>query len=359
MTHRLQHYKSITLQTKITKHLRSAHAIAGEEFNLNSSDSLHYTLKTLGIKIATSETGKYTCTKKLMQEDPHPIFKEILAWRLYTKARKDFILSMHTFIKDGKIYPEFNIMGADTGRFTCKAPNIQQIPARDEETLQLCRAIFAAPVGKKWASLDYSAQEPRLQVHFAALSKCPGADILKKAYIENPNLDLHDKVAKICNIERKEAKTINLGLSYGMGMNKLAISLGVSLNKAKSLKSKYEKSMPYLHYLMTTIDSVLKKRDYIWTLGGRKVYIDQGFSYKGLNYLIQGSAADQTMKALVTCYRNNIDILFSVHDELNLLTDGGDESTIKKVKTIMQKCYTLEVPVVAEVKVGQNWSECK
>jgi DNA polymerase-1 len=351
---------STYLLSKMEEHKAKAYKIAGKEFNFNASDDFYKTLIGLRIRVPESqETGKYTVTKAWMAAHPHSIFKEILAYKQYDKAHRDYVVKLKSFIHNDKLYPSFTPLGADTGRFTCKSPNIQQIPAREPEILDLCRGIFAAPEGKDWVSLDYSSQEPRLQVHYAALSNLPGASILEQKYKENPDMDLHQNVADICNISKKQAKTINLGLSYGMGLNKLSTFLGVDIDEAKRLKGIYNSKMPYLHYLMTKTEEVGKNRGSIRTLGNRHCLIDQEHPYKALNYLIQGSAADQTMRALVECYRAGIDVLFSVHDEINFLVDQGDTETVNKVKNIMENCYQLRVPVVASVKVGKTWAECK
>lgn len=341
------------------KYKNEAYTIAGREFNLNASDDFYNVLTELGIKLTKKrDTGNPTVTKEWMTKHPHPIFKAILKAKMYEKTRRDYVNKIKKYIKDGVIHPSFTPLGADTGRFTASNPNIQQISARSPETL-ICRSIFAAPPGKQWVSIDYSSQELRMAVHFGLVAKAPGAEILQQAYIEDRHLDLHQQVADMCNIQRSQAKGIALGVMYGMGKDKLAAQLDVSVDEAVRLRSQYHDKAPYLKYLSRAVEQRIQDRGYVIVLGKRHVQVEQDVAYKGLNYLIQGSSAAQTMAAMVECYRQGIDIMYSVHDELNFLVDEGDTTTIEKVKNIMETVYKLEVPVVAEVKTGKTWAECK
>lgn len=332
--------------------------IAGKEFNLNASHDFYDTIEGLKIKLPQTEDGNRSCTKAFMESQKHPVFEKILEIKKFQKLLNDFLIKMKGLIHNGKIYPEFRIAGADTTRFTSSNPNIQQIPARDKESLELCRGIFVAPEGKLWCSADYSAQEIRIQVHYAYLCNLAGAKELRDQYVQNPNLDLHQSVADMAGISRAAAKGLNLGLSYGMGINKMSNVLGVNLKEAEQLKNRYIESAPYLEQLRNLCVAASESKGFIKTLGGINLNIDQGFAYtKSLNYLIQGSAAHQTRAAMVECYRQGIDILFSVHDELNFLINSEKDAIV--IKQIMENVVKLEVPVVAEVKIGNNWSACK
>lgn len=341
------------------KYKQEAYNIVGREFNLNASDDFYSVIAGLGIRVPKKrDTGNYTITKDWMAKHPHPVFKAILKAKMYDKTRRDYVNKIKKYIKDGRIHPNFNPLGADTGRFTCNSPNIQQISARNPETL-CCRSIFAAPPGKQWVSIDYSGQELRVALHFGIKAGAPGSDILQQEYIKDPNLDLHQVVADMCSISRSQAKGITLGIMYGMGKAKLAKQLEIDEDEAVAVRTKYNNNVPYLKHLTRAVEQRVMNRGYVISLDKRKIQVEQDLAYKGLNYLIQGSSAGQTMTAMVECYRQGIDILFSVHDEINFLVNESDTETIDKVKRIMETVFILEVPVVASVKYGKTWAECK
>jgi DNA polymerase I-like protein with 3'-5' exonuclease and polymerase domains len=249
----------------------------------------------------------------------------------------------------------------------CTGYNMQQIPSRDPVFGPMCRSMFIPEDGDKWFAIDFSNQEGRLQVHYANMLKCEGASSLAKAFNNDPNIDMHQKVADMVGIGRREAKSINLGVSYGMGVSKLASQLGVPVNKAKIILDKYNRMAPYLYQLNQKCMKAMEVRGYIKTIGGRlssidpPMYIDGKkvtFEYKALNKLIQGSAADQTIEAMIMAYNEDIPVLLPVHDELCM---SGNEEQAKRLKEIMETAVKLTVPVVAEYEEhgGNNWSECK
>jgi DNA polymerase-1 len=279
----------------------------------------------------------------------------------YSKCQSftDIILNHE---RNGRVYPSLVIMQAKTGRFACTSPNIQQIPARDPILGPLLRGVFIPDEGESWYALDFSAQEPRLQIHYASKLELNSAIQLARKYIEDPNMDSHQAVCDMVNanssekITRKQAKTINLGLSYGMGKAKLAASLGVTEDEAVKLKNTYNKCAPFLDKLSKACQNAVKSRGCIKTIGGRSVVVDEGFEYKALNALIQGSAFDQIAEAMLQLYDRNIIPLMCVHDELDF---SCDDQTARVAKEIMETCIPMEVPSVAELNKGNNWGECK
>lgn len=207
------------------------------------------------------------------------------------------------------------------------------------------------------------AQEPRLTIHYGALRGDKVAKILSNKMIHDPNFDLHQEVANLVGIERDTAKTINLGLAYGMGLASLAKSLKMSLSDAKFLLAKYHKKSPFIKKLTKETESVINNRGFIKTILGRSLRRETAvidgelvdFAYKALNKLIQGSAADQTMAAIVFSYRNNIPLKFTIHDEIVISTDNILD--VFKLKFIMENVMILGVPSKTDVKVGDNFLE--
>jgi len=237
---------------------------------------------------------------------------------------------------------------------------------------------------KNGGCFDYSQQEPRLVVHFALRTTgIIGIDTMAKAFREDPSTDFHQIVADIAGIDRKEAKTINLGLFYGMGVAKLQNQLGINdEEEAKELINKYHRKVPFVKQLMKETMNRAQTVGRIRTIGGRLCRFDKwepkdwdikkwydtrqeaadengennikrAFTYKALNRLIQGSAADMTKKAMVNLYKEGILPMVQVHDELNVSI--VDDQQANKVKEIMENAVILEIPNKVDYESGENW----
>ena len=288
---------------------------------------------------------------------------------------------------NGRIHGEINQLRSDSGgtvsgRLSMSNPNLQQLPARNKEFGPMIRGLFLPEEGSLWGSFDYSQQEPRLVVHYAASigEGYEGSHELVDAY-SNASADFHQTVADLVGIERKQAKTIGLGLMYGMGKHKLSNMLGVSFEEAQNLINKYNTKAPFVKLLSDRCMQKANSEGVIRTKLGRKCRFDmwepkdfgvhtpekfenasakygssnikRAFTYKALNRLIQGSAADQTKAAIVACYENGFTPLLQIHDELcfNL----RDKSQIEKIKTVLEGCMKLKVPSVVDVAVGDDF----
>ena len=154
-------------------------------------------------------------------------------------------------------------------------PNLQQIPARTEQGNQI-RSLFLPDEGHKWASFDYSQQEPRLVVHYALKSGFQDAETIANKYREDNSTDFHEIVAKMARITRKQAKTINLGLFYGMGKGKLARSLELEPDEAKDLFNQYHGEVPFVRALSQGLQRYAEEEKQIYTLEDRFVDLTNG-----------------------------------------------------------------------------------
>lgn len=334
--------------------------------NVDSSKQLSAFFDQQGIEYPLTEKGNPSITTHWLQETDHPIAQSIVRFKKYQKAARDFLDPILDRVKPGVkytyVHPEINIFGAAaTGRASASNPNIQQIPKRDPEVGKLIRTIYVPHEGETWYSLDFSSQEPRIAVHYAAVLNAPGVETVVEMYRKNPKTDLHSEVAKMMGLSGKDgrnlAKVINLGLSYGMGIQKLADSLGVSVPKAKYYKDLYFSVAPYLEVLDLLTRKSISSKGYLTTLNGRRIRNEVGFERKALNKLIQSAAADQTWTALVHAYRSNVPILFPVHDEINISTANPEDA--QKLKEIMETSTPLLVPSYTEITSGQSWGECE
>jgi len=343
---------------------------AGMIWNIDSPNDTGSMLAERGLAVDKQDKDptKYSVDAKWLGRQDDVLCGNIIEYRKYAKIKRDFFdklleiqkwtVGPDAFRGDyGRIYPELNLLRARTGRFSSTGPNIQNIPVRHEVLGPMCRSFFVPEEGETWYSLDYSNQEGRLQVHYAVLLECKGAEQIQREFLRDPNFDLHQWVAELCGIARFDGKTINLGISYGMALNSLGQALGVNRNEAKRLKGLYNKQMPYLSDLGEKCEDTMKDKGRIKTLGGRLLRREDGFEYKTLNKLIQGSASDQTIEAMIFAYKRNIPILFPVHDELNLSTSNPQDAYDLQVGMVL--AYELEVPTVVSIGSGANWGACK
>ena len=335
----------------------------------------------------TEKTDAPSFTKNFLQEHEHPVVRMIAQAREVNKAHTTFIDSILRYEHKGRIHAEINQLrsqtgGTVTGRFSYQNPNLQQIPARNKDLGPMIRSLFIPEEGHRWGVFDYSQQEPRLVVHYASLYKLPSVYDVIDAYQTNPNADFHQTVADMAEIPRSQAKTINLGLFYGMGKGKLQAELGVSKEKAAELFNTYHAKVPFVKQLMSKASNRAQDRGQIRTLLGRLCRfhlwepnsfgmhkamthedalrehgpgIKRAYTYKALNKLIQGSAADMTKKAMLELYKENIIPHIQIHDELDLSISSEDEA--KKVIEIMEHAVTLEVPNKVDYESGNNWGE--
>ena len=334
----------------------------------------------------TEKTNSPSFTKNFLQNHPHPLVKRIARAREINKAHTTFIDTILKHSYKGRIYAEINQLRGDnggtvTGRFSYSNPNLQQIPARDKELGPAIRTLFIPEEGHTWGCFDYSQQEPRLVVHYAALQNLYGVDEVLNAYREG-DADFHTIVADMAEIPRSQAKTINLGLFYGMGKNKLQAELGVSKEKAEELFRQYHNKVPFVKQLMDAVMRRAQSSGKIRTLLGRLCRfhlwepnqfgihkalphdaallehgpgIKRAYTYKALNRLIQGSAADMTKKAMIELHKEGIVPHIQVHDELDISV----KDNANKIKEIMETAVSLEVPNKVDYESGPNWGIIK
>ena len=334
----------------------------------------------------TAKTNSPSFTKNFLQNHPNPIVKLIARAREINKSHTTFIDTILKHEHKGRIHAEINQIRSDsggtvTGRFSYNNPNLQQIPARNKELGPLIRSLFIPEEGMKWGCFDYSQQEPRLVTHYASLDGLYGVDEVLDAYNEG-EADFHQIVSDMANIPRSQAKTINLGLFYGMGKNKLQAELGVSKEDAEDLFRTYHDKVPFVKMLMESVMRRAQDKGRVRTLLGRRCRfnlwepnqfgihkalpheealaehgpgIKRAFTYKALNKLIQGSAADMTKKAMVDLYKEGIIPHIQVHDELDISVDGNSD----KIKNIMESAVELEVPNKVDYESGPNWGTIK
>jgi DNA polymerase I-like protein with 3'-5' exonuclease and polymerase domains len=307
--------------------------------------------------------------------------------------------------------------GTKSHRFSYSEPPLQQMPSPDKDptdalkkviteraTGTLIRRCFLPEQGEAWGSVDFSSQEPRLVVHFASLCKCPGADEAVRQYLENPRLDYHQMTADLTGLPRAKAKILNLAMLYGYGRASMAAHLGVGLAEADELARQYHERLPFIKPFEERCKTTATNRGYIRLIDGARIrynmwegpylsaeerleahklghvttycsreeaqrrqedpahpwagrVLRRADTRKGLNNLIQGSAARQTKIAMRNMWRAGILPLLQLHDEVAVSVRSKQE--LEQVAQFMVEATPLRVPTVVDAEVGDNWGNAK
>ena len=333
----------------------------------------------------TAKTKAPSFKADWLEKQSHPLPQTIVKARKLNKLRTTFIEKMiFSHLHQGRIHAQINPLRSDSGgtvsgRFSYSNPNLQQVPARDPELGKLIRDLFIPDGEEYWGVFDYNQQEPRITVHYASLTKQRGADLAVGAYHEE-KADFHQIVANLAGIERKKAKTINLGLSYGMGRKRLTEALGISEKGANKLIEKYHQNVPFIKGLSNACMRSASNKGYITTILGRRCRFNmyerinknstplpyvkavakwgennliRSYTYKALNRLVQGSAADMTKKAMLDLWQEGYVPYVQVHDELDFGVSRRKE--MENIKEIMESSIKLQVPNIVDVEIGKSW----
>ena len=366
--------------------------LGGAEVNVWANASLKEAYDKNSISYSHTAKGTPSFTASWLETQMDDVSKSILKVRKLDKIRNTFVKNMIIDkASNGRIYCGFNPMGTVTGRFSSQYPNLQQVPARDPELGPLIRSLFIPEEGEEWVCADYSQQEPRVLVHYASLKGMDTAIKVQDEFNKNEDTDFHQMVATMASIPRKQAKTINLGLFYGMGNKKLALELGLDQDQAYELFNRYHDKVPFVKELSRQISNVASSRGYIKTLLGRKrrfnlweprdswgekayslseAYshypkqeLKRAYTHTAMNALIQGSAADITKSAMIKIYEagllDEIDLKLTVHDELDFSVSKDKQKCFDESLQIMKTCVDLKVPLKVDVEKGDNWGTIK
>jgi len=340
----------------------------------------------------TLKSNAPSFTKNFLSTHTNSVVKKIAKAREINKAHTTFIDTIIKYEHRGRIHADINPIRSDqggtvTGRFSYSNPNLQQIPARNKDLGPLIRGLFLPEDNHKWGCFDYSQQEPRLVVHYAATTDPIMYDNSVSNIVEkfkNDSVDFHQTVADMASISRTQAKTINLGLFYGMGKAKLQAELGLNTKQeAENLFNQYHENVPFVRELMNRTSHHAQMSGSIGTLLGRRCRfnkwepnqfgmhkpmdleeaertygrgrIRRAFTYKALNKLIQGSAADMTKKAMLDLYKEGIIPHIQIHDELDISVESQDKAN--KIIEIMENAVTLAVPNKVDYESGETWGD--
>ena len=364
--------------------------LAGFKINPNSASDLHqaflkfdlpitYKEPTAKMRSAGKKTGNPTFDKNTLKGIAHPLTENVLALRHIKTLSSLFIKQYPELLVIDRLHCSFHPLRSDdygtvSGRFSSSSPNLQQVSSKEEENFlskytdtlsgQVIRKLFIPEEDHYWAKLDWSQIEYRLIAHYAL---GVGADVIRKRYQQDPNVDYHQELCEMTGIaDRKLIKTLNFGAAYGMGVESMAKMYGWDLDEAREIYNNYHSKVPFVKTTSHRVAAKAKKTGYVLTKLGRRARLPESKKdYVMFNRLIQGSAADLMKKAMVDAYKAGVyNVLhphITVHDELDQSvprTKEGEEALIE-LKNIMENCVALKVPVKADLEVGENWGELR
>ena len=392
----------------------------------------------------TPKSGMPQLPKDYLKTHKNRFLRMLSKAREFDKAVNTFVEGLKGYVYNGRIHADVNQIRSDqggtvTGRFSMSNPNLQQIPAGGYIGKKM-REIFLPEEGMKWGSFDYSQQEPRIVAHYAIKYGLANTEGLKDKF-EKENADFHQIVADLAKIPRKQAKTINLGLFYGMGKGKLQNELNLDQKQATNLLKLYHEKIPFIKELSDNLKNFAERERLIYTLEDRfcrfnfyestnkrwdnnirkfeewdpkakeikqkdgtikyegdwvtpkllsekdawdkfknefnsksskkieehteqerQMYFNNyyvpAFTYKALNRLIQGSAADMTKKAMVDLYENGIVPHIQIHDELCISVKSEEEAEFIK-KTMEETIPDFSIKNKVDYESGPNWGTIK
>jgi DNA polymerase I-like protein with 3'-5' exonuclease and polymerase domains len=365
------------------------------DMDIWSAASIAAACDVAGAPYLRTAKGNPSFTSAWLAAQEHPFLVAVNKMRRIDKLRGTFIEG-HALghLVNGRVHAQFHPLRGDdngtvSGRFSSSLPNLQNIPSRDDELAPLIRGLFLPDEGQRWARFDWSQIEYRLLVHYA---RGGGADAARRQYRDDPTTDFHRMVSELTGIDRKPAKNINFGLVYGMGVKKMAASLGRSEEATRALFEQYHTTLPFVKSTFDAASQMAAQRGYTRTLLGRRrrfelweprqwdkdaeacgkeaataawgVGIRRAYTHKALNSILQGGAADIMKQAMVDIWKAGVckvlgAPLVTVHDELGWSAADTPQAqeALAECQRIMETCVTLRVPLRAEREEGPSWGQ--
>lgn len=371
--------------------------LVGFDVDINSAETLARAFDKVGLGYNKTAKGKPSFTKDFLKAVQHPVADHIREIRKLAKLRgtfvESYILNSHV---GGRVFGQFHPLRGDeggtrSGRFSSSTPNLQNLPSRDDELAPLVRGLFIPDPGhQQWRKYDYSQIEYRFLAHFAV---GPMSDEIRSIFNADPNTDYHVMTQELVHrqtgqlLDRKPIKNINFGLIYGMGVDKLAGGLGLSVKAGKELFAAYHKGAPFAKATMEACSEEARDTGIITTILGRKSRFDlwepqgwgseglalpyeqailkygqirRAYTHKALNRRLQGSAADMMKMAMWRCYKDGVFAetgipRLTVHDELDFSDPGGKDAAFREMRNILENAMPLRIPIKADCDIGPDW----
>lgn len=360
---------------------QQAHSVAGESFNLASTKQLQHILfeKMEITPLKKTPKGAPSTAEDVLQELAlsHELPKLILEHRGLSKLKSTYTDKLPTMIKEatGRVHTSYHQAVAATGRLSSTDPNLQNIPIRNVNGRRI-REAFIAPEGKKIVAIDYSQIELRIMAHLS------GDKALVDAFANN--LDIHRTTAsevfatpfnEVTSNQRRAAKAVNFGLIYGMSAFGLAQQLDIKRGEAQDYIDKYFERFPGVLTYMETTRQNAESNGYVETIFGRRLYLPdinarnvprrKAAERAAINAPMQGTAADIIKLAMIKVAQwisqnaeDDVKMVMQVHDELVFeISENKLDLYVSTLVNLMEQAAQLNVPLIAEAGIGDNWDE--
>lgn len=369
------------VQKELDRLTQDVYRVAGGPFNIRSAQQLGELLfKTLELPtVGKTRGGQATTSQEALEKlsGRHPVVDIILDYRKLEKLRSTYLEPLPRLVDaSNRIHTTFNQLATATGRLSSSNPNLQNIPARGDLGRRM-RSCFTAAPGNRLVSADYSQIELRVLAH---MSQDP---TLLAAFREGD--DIHRRTAgllydtppaDVTPDQRRNAKTINFGLIYGMGPQKLAQELRITVNEAKQFIERYFSRLQHLKAFYESVENMAREQGYVTTMAGRRRLLPEMHSAntqlrsqarrQAINTLIQGSAADIIKLAMLAAHGDatlhglDARLILQVHDELLLEVPAATaEAAGKRLAELMMDVHpggiTLDVPLLVDWGTGTDW----
>lgn len=382
----LQTLKAEVLEN-IEKEEKSIYNFFGERFNILSNSKLGRLLELKGVTVPRKQPtelmrlkgkpGNYNLDKHVLHKllsSGVRVAQNILNFKHLSTMKSMFIEPYEDLLVGDRLHCNFAQLRTDgygtvSGRFSSFSPNLQQVSALSEEGFvksevlsgQVIRKLFVPEEACLWGKLDYSQVEYRIGAHYA---QGPGAEEVRKAYIEDEECDFHSFIQELTGFDRRTAKRLNFGAGYGMGAKTAAETFGWSLKEAEQFLKKYHQAAPFIKFTRQKVVDKALRVGYVRTILNRRARVNESRSLHSMyNRLIQGSAADIMKKAMVdACKSGLFDVLklhLTVHDELDVSIPNTAEGreAVKELGHVMENCVKLKVPLRVDPHIAENWAE--
>ena len=343
---------------------------------------------------------EFEIQKLWLQQQTDEVAKAVVSGREFAKLKGTYVDGYRKHLVGDRIYPSFKQLvgasdddevdddgdasGARFGRVAAKHPNVQASPKRSKQIQKALRKVIVPDEGKRWFKADLGQQEPRFTVHFAELCNLPGARQAGNSFRDNPCFDPYQLMVDLCKTPqdtdlkklRDDLKEVYLGRCYGMGPGKLAKKIKLPTEwkttrngytyegagpEAQEIINRFDRGVPYVKALAKLCTKRAKKMKYIVALGDRRVRFEIDANgeiedeHKALNKLIQGSAAQQTKRALVDLDNEGFPLQLTVHDEFGYSGDCEDEA--RRMGEITCDAVVIRVPFRCDIEEGPNYGE--
>jgi len=363
---------------------KQIHELAGEPFNVGSPQQmreiLFNKLKLSTVGIGRIQSGLSTAADELEKlQDTHPIIAKIQEYRELSKLKNTYLDTLPELLdkETGRLHTSYNQTGTATGRLSSSDPNLQNIPIRTEIGAEI-RKAFVAKKGCLLVGADYSQVELRIAAHVAK------DKVMQQVFKDGK--DIHTETAafvfgvpleQVTKDQRRQAKTLNFGVLYGMGQNAFARAAGVSVGEAQKFISEYMRTYRGIADYMQEAKALAITNGYVETIYGRRSYLPEinsgnpmvrsGAERAAINHPIQGAEGDIIKRAMVAVYNKiaegkgvfgGVKMLLQVHDELVFeVPSNAAQKFAKEIKPLLENLEKLSVPLIVDVKIGKNWGE--